>query len=183
MHSSNHTEHYRKYLFYFTCTKHDCTYSLVVFLTRLHRLLVTNKRRPAFSNANNCQGQLKTPQSVSVILMHAVVIAAVPVVRSETVNSLFLWRELQRALWNSCLNCTRNLTAISCFKALHLLPGLGDVTDCTAQLTRVHTPPFIMHSSSHASDGHNCLLSKNWKWILIRISWYSIRYDTLSIAK
>jgi hypothetical protein len=40
-----------------------------VFLTEVHvhLLLVTNKGASAFPSANNCQGQLKTPQSVSVV--------------------------------------------------------------------------------------------------------------------
>jgi len=37
-----------------------------VFLTGARRLLVTNKWGLSFPSANNCQGQLKTPQSVSV---------------------------------------------------------------------------------------------------------------------
>jgi hypothetical protein len=36
------------------------------FLTGIHRLLVTNKGRSALLSANHCQGQLKTPQSVTV---------------------------------------------------------------------------------------------------------------------
>jgi hypothetical protein len=31
MHSSNHTEHYRKLLYYLTCTKHDCTSGQCIF--------------------------------------------------------------------------------------------------------------------------------------------------------
>jgi len=31
MHSSNHTEHYRKWLYYMTCTKHDCTSGQCIF--------------------------------------------------------------------------------------------------------------------------------------------------------
>jgi hypothetical protein len=39
---------------------------LNVFLAGMHRLLVTNKGGSAFPSTNNCQGQLQTPQSVSV---------------------------------------------------------------------------------------------------------------------
>jgi hypothetical protein len=48
------------------CAKN--TYALYhnVFLTGTHRLLVTNKWGLSFPTANNCQGQLKTPRSVSV---------------------------------------------------------------------------------------------------------------------
>jgi len=37
-----------------------------IFLSGAHRLLVTNKWRLSFPSANNCQGQLKAPQSISV---------------------------------------------------------------------------------------------------------------------
>ena len=40
-----------------------------IFLTGIHRLLVTNKERSAFPNANNCQGQLQSPRSVSVLYL------------------------------------------------------------------------------------------------------------------
>lgn len=55
-------------------TGHNCIIShaqnttalrIVVLLTVIHRLLVTNKGRPAFSIANNCQGHLQTSQSAS----------------------------------------------------------------------------------------------------------------------
>jgi hypothetical protein len=36
-------------------------------LTGIHRFLVTNKERLAFTSANNCQGQLQTPQLDSVV--------------------------------------------------------------------------------------------------------------------
>ena len=39
-----------------------------VILTRIHRLLVTNKGELAFPSADNCHGQRRTPQSVSVAL-------------------------------------------------------------------------------------------------------------------
>ena len=38
-----------------------------VFLTRIHRLLFTHKGMSTFPSANNCQGQLQTPQSVPVL--------------------------------------------------------------------------------------------------------------------
>ena len=38
---------------------------LNLFLTRINRLLA-KKRRSVFSNVNHCQGQLQTPQSVTV---------------------------------------------------------------------------------------------------------------------
>ena len=56
-------------------TGHDCTTTHAkntttlrpnVFLTEIHRLLVTNKGRSAFPSANHCQGQLQPPQSVTV---------------------------------------------------------------------------------------------------------------------
>jgi hypothetical protein len=65
MHSSNHTN----------TTAHSCIISHAqnttaiqpnVFLTGIHRLLVTRKGRSSFPSANNCQGQMQTPQSVSV---------------------------------------------------------------------------------------------------------------------
>jgi len=37
-----------------------------MFLTGIHLLLVTSKGRSAFRSANHCQGQLQTPQSLSV---------------------------------------------------------------------------------------------------------------------
>jgi hypothetical protein len=42
-------------------------YSIVLFLTGTHRLLVTNKEQLAFASANNCQGQMQTPQSDSAV--------------------------------------------------------------------------------------------------------------------
>ena len=39
--------------------------------TGIHRLLTTNKERPAFRSGNTSQGQLQTPQSVSVPNTHA----------------------------------------------------------------------------------------------------------------
>jgi hypothetical protein len=38
-----------------------------VFSPGIHRLLVENKGRSAFPSETNCQGQLQTPQSVSLI--------------------------------------------------------------------------------------------------------------------
>ena len=37
-----------------------------VFLIGIHRILVTNNGRSAFLSATHCQGQLHTPQSVTV---------------------------------------------------------------------------------------------------------------------
>jgi len=44
--------------------------SLVFFLSAIHRLLVTNKERSVFPSSNNYQGQLQTPQSVSVVVFY-----------------------------------------------------------------------------------------------------------------
>jgi hypothetical protein len=41
-----------------------------VLLTVIHGLLVTHKGKSATPTANNCQGQMKTPQSVSVLQLH-----------------------------------------------------------------------------------------------------------------
>jgi len=38
-----------------------------VFLAGIHRLLLTHKGVSAFPSANNCQGELQTPQSVPVL--------------------------------------------------------------------------------------------------------------------
>jgi len=35
------------------------------FLSEIHQLLITKKRKSAFPSANNCQGQLQTHESVS----------------------------------------------------------------------------------------------------------------------
>jgi hypothetical protein len=37
-----------------------------IFLSGIHQLLVTYKKLSAFPGANNCQGQLQTPQSALV---------------------------------------------------------------------------------------------------------------------
>jgi len=47
MHISNHTEHYRKYLFYLTRTKHNCT-STDFFFVRIHWSLFNSKGLSAF---------------------------------------------------------------------------------------------------------------------------------------
>ena len=64
MHSSRHTGQYRIWPYYLqaqntTALQHN------VFLTGIHRIQVKN-RRSAFVRAIHCQGQLRTPQSVSV---------------------------------------------------------------------------------------------------------------------
>jgi hypothetical protein len=66
MHSCNHTEHFRKWLHYLTRSKHDCTCDSCI-LSRSTSVPVTNKGRSAFPSANNYQGQLQTPQAVSVL--------------------------------------------------------------------------------------------------------------------
>jgi hypothetical protein len=43
------------------------TFQPNVFLSRVHRLLVTNSRRSPFPSANRCQGQLQTTQSFACI--------------------------------------------------------------------------------------------------------------------
>jgi len=39
------------------------------FFTGTYRLLLTRKGRSAFRNANHCQGQLQTPQSVTLSML------------------------------------------------------------------------------------------------------------------
>jgi hypothetical protein len=60
----------------YNITENNCTTSHAqtttalhtnVFLTRIHRLLVTNREVSAFPSANDCQGQLHTAQLVSVL--------------------------------------------------------------------------------------------------------------------
>jgi hypothetical protein len=41
-----------------------------VFLSGMHRALLKDKRRSALASVNNCQGKLKTPQSVSIYVKH-----------------------------------------------------------------------------------------------------------------
>jgi hypothetical protein len=65
MHSSNYTKHYRKQLYCIT-RKNTTALQLDVFVTGIHRLLVTSKGRSAFPSTKNCQGQLQTLQSLSV---------------------------------------------------------------------------------------------------------------------
>ena len=55
---------------FITHTKHNRT-SAQRILTGIHRLPVTNRERSAFSCASNCQGQLQTPQSVSIRSTHS----------------------------------------------------------------------------------------------------------------
>jgi hypothetical protein len=63
-----------------TATEHNCIVSHAqnttalqssVFLTGIYRLLGTNKGRSAFPSADNYQGQLQSPQSVSVVAHQA----------------------------------------------------------------------------------------------------------------
>ena len=70
MHTSNHTEHYTQQItlphthntrLYFKPT--------YFFLTGIYPWLVTNKERSAFPSENNCQGQLLTPQSVTILVL------------------------------------------------------------------------------------------------------------------
>jgi hypothetical protein len=68
MHSSNHTEHYRKWLYYLTRTKSDCTSAQSIF--NKNTVVTSQKQRSAFPSANNCQGQLQTPQCLSVPDLH-----------------------------------------------------------------------------------------------------------------
>jgi len=63
MHSSNHKVHYKKYLQYLTRIKHGCTSAWRVFNGKW----VTNKGQSALPSANYCQGQLQTPQYISVL--------------------------------------------------------------------------------------------------------------------
>jgi len=55
VHSSNHIEHWNYVI------KIATAFQPNVFLTGLHRLLLTNKWVSAFPITNNCQGQLQTP--------------------------------------------------------------------------------------------------------------------------
>jgi hypothetical protein len=61
----NQMGHYRKDLYYLTCTELDGT-SPNVFLTGTQWLLVASKGWSTFSGTNHCQGQLQAPQSFSV---------------------------------------------------------------------------------------------------------------------
>jgi hypothetical protein len=68
MHSSSHVEHYIKRL-YDSHAQNTTALHHNIFLTGIYRLLVTNKEGSAFRSANNCQGQLQTPQSGSVLIL------------------------------------------------------------------------------------------------------------------
>jgi hypothetical protein len=65
IHISNYTKHCRKN-YILSHPKHSTALQPNVFLTGTHRLLLTSKGRSTSCGANNCQGQLQTPQSVSV---------------------------------------------------------------------------------------------------------------------
>lgn len=66
---SNHVGRYRKELCYHTDTKHDCTSAIYIYIFKWNApLSVTNKGWSPFPSANHWQGQLETPQSVSVDL-------------------------------------------------------------------------------------------------------------------
>jgi hypothetical protein len=67
MHTSNHTKLLRKYVTRKKKHTHNNT-SAQRILSGIYRLLVTNKGGSAFTSAHSCQGQLKTPQSVSLKL-------------------------------------------------------------------------------------------------------------------
>jgi hypothetical protein len=42
-----------------------------VFLSGIHRVLLKNKVRSAFASANNCQSQIRTPQSVTTMCINS----------------------------------------------------------------------------------------------------------------
>jgi hypothetical protein len=59
-------KHYRKQLCHLTSTKHNCT-SAKCILTEIHWFLVINNGQSSFLSPNHFQGQIKTPQSVTVL--------------------------------------------------------------------------------------------------------------------
>ena len=66
MRNSNHVENYRKVNV--LRTKHNCTSVKCIFLTGVHRLLLTKKRLLAFPSEYHCQGQLQTPQTGTILV-------------------------------------------------------------------------------------------------------------------
>ena len=68
MHSSK-TQYTTEKNYIISHTQNTTALHRTVFLTEVHvhGLLVANKGASAFPSANNCQGQLQTPQSVSVV--------------------------------------------------------------------------------------------------------------------
>ena len=50
----------QKITYYVTHARHTTALQPNLFLTGIHRLLVTNKWRPSFPSPNNCQGHLQT---------------------------------------------------------------------------------------------------------------------------
>jgi hypothetical protein len=67
MYSSNHTVHYRKH-YIVSHAQNTTAFHPTVLLTGIQRLLVTDKGRSAFPSENNCQCQLQTSRSVSVVM-------------------------------------------------------------------------------------------------------------------
>ena len=64
MHSSNHTEHCRKQLYYLKHTKHDSTSAQRIF--NWNTSVPVHKGRSLLASTNYCQDQLQIPQSLSV---------------------------------------------------------------------------------------------------------------------
>jgi hypothetical protein len=70
MHSSNQKEYYRKKNYIASHAQNTTALQSNLFLTGLHRLLVT-KGWSYLSGANNCQDQLQTAQSISLQVSHS----------------------------------------------------------------------------------------------------------------
>jgi len=67
MQSSNYTEHNNKQLYYHTHTQYTTALQPNVLLAGIHHLQFTNKGQSGFfGKKKNCQGQLKTPQLLTV---------------------------------------------------------------------------------------------------------------------
>jgi hypothetical protein len=83
---TNHVEHYKN-----NCiTSHAKNTTAIqsnTFLNEIHQLLFTNKGRSGFHSANICQGQLQTPQSVSVLNQYVVRVSNDVITYSTDVGS------------------------------------------------------------------------------------------------
>ena len=69
MKSSNHIKHVRKSII-LSHVQNTSAFQPNIIISGLIGLLVNGKGRSGFPSANNCQGQLQTPQSVLVTTSH-----------------------------------------------------------------------------------------------------------------
>jgi len=89
-----------------------------VILNSIHRLLITNKGGLTFPSANNCQGQWRTPQAVSVILGRHGCMLLIPLPSSFRQRKEFLSFQITRMFASYNFYSTASL-----LKLFRFVPG------------------------------------------------------------